>query len=212
MEPGPGLQKLLTQILNQDPALQLESERVQQLRTRKDNLPLQLTSFVGREDEVREIRRLVGAHRLVTLTGPGGVGKTRLALEAASSFGGAYPAGAWLVELGSLADPTLVPQAIATALGIHEQLRRSVLETLIDALRSRELLIVLDNCEHVVESAAVITETVLQNCAAVRVLATSREPLRVAGEAIWPFANTRANSSNPHEKVSVSAGGMQNTC
>lgn len=185
MEPGPGLQALLTQILNQDPALQLETPRVPKARPRKDNLPLQLASFVGREEEVREIKRLLGINRLVTLTGPGGVGKTRLALEVASGVGGAYPNGVWLVELGSLADPALVPQAVTTTLGIHEQMQRPVLETLVDVLRSRELLIVLDNCEHLVEAAAAITQTLLQNCAAVRVLATSREPLRVAGEAIW---------------------------
>ena len=188
MEPGPGLQRLLTQILNQDPALQLEPRRVPQTRTGKHNLPLQLTSFVGREDEVREIRRLVGSHRLVTLTGPGGVGKTRLALEVASSFDATYPDGVWLVELGSLADPALVPQAIATTLGIHEQLQRSVLETLVDALQSRELLIVLDNCEHLVQASAAIAETLLQKCAAVRVLGTTRELLRVGGEATWTLS------------------------
>lgn len=141
MEPGQGLQELLIQILNQDPALQLEPRRVSSLRTGKHNLPLQLSSFVGREDEVRKVRGMIGANRLVTLTGTGGVGKTRLALEVASSFDGTYPDGVWLVELGGLADPTLVPQALASALDIHEQMHRPVVETLLVLLRRSDMFV-----------------------------------------------------------------------
>src|SRR5687768_4627330 len=112
------------------------------------NLPSQLTSFVGRQREAADVRRLLTTGRLVTLTGIGGVGKTRLALEIAGQAADRYPDGAWLVELAPLADPSLVPQVVATALGLPEAPGRPLVEALVDYLRPRRTLLVLDNCEH----------------------------------------------------------------
>ena len=115
-----------------------------------NNLPLQLTSFVGRERELAEVAALLGAHRLLTLTGPGGTGKTRLALQAAADALEQYPDGVWLAELAALADPGLVPQAVAQAVGVREEPARPLLATLAEVLRPKRLLLVLDNCEHLV--------------------------------------------------------------
>src|SRR5262245_44933216 len=116
------------------------------------NLPLQLTSFVGRERELGEVAGRLGAHRLLTLTGPGGVGKTRLALEAAGALAPAYPDGIWLADLAPLAGPALVPQALAAAVGVREERGRPLTATLAAALRPRGLLVVLDNCEHLLDA------------------------------------------------------------
>ena len=117
----------------------------------KHNLPYQLTSFVGREQEIAQLEELVTANRLVTLTGAGGAGKTRLAIEVASRLIDAFPDGVWLVELAALSDPRLVPQAVAQALAVKEQPTRPVIETLSDYLASKKLLLVLDNVEHLLE-------------------------------------------------------------
>ena len=146
------------------------------------NLPLQLTSFVGRERELGEVAALLGAHRLVTLTGPGGTGKTRLALQAAADALEASPDGVWLAELGALADPALVPQAVAAAVGVREEPGRPLLATLTDALRPKRLLLVLDNCEHLLDACAGLADALLRACPHVRLLGTSREALGIAGE------------------------------
>ena len=117
----------------------------------KHNLPCPLTSFVGREQEIAQLEELVTANRLVTLTGAGGAGKTRLAIEVASRFVDAFPDGVWLVELAALSDPRIVPQAVAQALEVKEQPARPVIETLSDYLASKKLLLVLDNAEHLLE-------------------------------------------------------------
>src|SRR4051794_16548884 len=122
------------------------------------NLPQLLSSFIGREREVAEVRELLSATRLVTLTGAGGAGKTRLALHVAGEVLGTYANGVWLVELAALDDPALLPQAIATTLGIREEPGRHVVETLTDALRHRSLLLVLDNCEHLVVASAQLVD------------------------------------------------------
>jgi len=152
-----------------------------------NNLPLELTSFVGREREVARIERLlVGGTRLVTLCGPGGSGKTRLALAVAQEMvEGFEDGGVWWVELASLSDPTLVPGALASALGVREVAHRSLTEVLVEHLKSKKALVVLDNCEHLVEGCAVLADALLRACPDLRILATSREPLRVAGEATW---------------------------
>jgi non-specific serine/threonine protein kinase len=171
------------------------------------NLPLQLTSFVGREDELGATRELVAAHRLVTLTGAGGVGKTRLALEAAGALRPAYPDGVWLVELAALADPALVPQAVAGAVGVREEPDRPLLATLTDALRAKRLLLVLDNCEHLLEACARLADALLRACPDVRVLATSREPLATPGETVWrvpPLAVPETGDSPPVERLTQS--------
>lgn len=151
----------------------------------KHNLPGSLTSFVGREREKEEVERLLGTTRLLTLTGTGGCGKTRLALEVARDLAGAYQDGAWLAELASLTEPELVPQAVADTLRVHEQSRRSLTDTLADALREKDLLLILDNCEHMVDACAPLVETLLRACSRLRILATSREALGAAGEVIW---------------------------
>jgi DNA-binding XRE family transcriptional regulator len=151
----------------------------------RTDLPLQLTSFVGRERELAEVARLLGTARLVTLTGPGGVGKTRLALQAAAGALEAHPDGVWLAELGGLADPDLVPQAVAEAAGVREEPGRPLAATLADALRPKRLLLVLDNCEHLVEACATLADALLRAGPGLRVLATSRAPLSLGGEALY---------------------------
>ena len=150
-------------------------------------LPLQLTRFIGREKEIAEVRRLVSQARLVTLTGAGGSGKTRLALEAAGGLldAYAYSDGVWLVELAPLADPWLVPQGAATALGLPELRGRPVTEVLLNFLRRKQLLLVLDNCEHLVQACAELAESLLRACPQLTILATSREALNIVGET--PF-------------------------
>ena len=162
------------------------------------NLPHVASSFIDREEEVASVRRLlaagnddgaagtVNAPRLVTLAGPGGSGKTRLALEAARDLVSHYPHGVWLVELATVVDPALVPQTVARALHVRETPDRPLTQRLVDALRAKRLLLVLDNCEHLLDATAPFLDTVLRACPHVRVLATSREPLGVTGEAVWP--------------------------
>jgi predicted ATPase/DNA-binding SARP family transcriptional activator/DNA-binding CsgD family transcriptional regulator len=152
---------------------------------RRHNLPVLRTSFVGREREMPEVRRLLSMTGLLTLTGAGGAGKTRLALELAKTLVGAYPDGVWLVELGPLSEEALVPQAVAGALGVREQPGRPLTSTLVDASKSKEMLLVLDNCEHLVEASAHLVETLLLSCPHLRVLATSREALNVPAEITW---------------------------
>ena len=150
-----------------------------------NNLPTQLTSFVGREREAAEAERLLGTTRLLTLTGAGGAGKTRLALKVAADLLEAYPDGVWLVELAALADPALVPQTVASALGLFEQPSRPLIQTLADFLKPRTLLLVLDNCEHLVEACAALADGLLRACPQLRIMATSREALGIAGETAW---------------------------
>src|SRR5579864_2530052 len=154
--------------------------------SRKHNLPLRLTSFVGRARELILVTELLRSNRLVTLTGPGGVGKTRLALEIADSFIHTYPDGVWFVELASVQDGSLVAQAVAGTLGIREQPGRSYESIVAEALHSRHALLVLDNCEHLLEMCGALTTALLHAAPGVAVLTTSREPLSIAGEFSWP--------------------------
>jgi predicted ATPase len=149
------------------------------------NLPGQATSFVGRAGELSEIRVLLAGARLVTLTGAGGVGKTRLAVQAASGMLKESGDGVWLAELAAFTDPGLVAPAVAAAVGVEEAPDRPVLDTLIEALRAKELLLVLDNCEHVVRACMNLADALLRTCSKIRLLATSREPLGVAGEQLY---------------------------
>jgi non-specific serine/threonine protein kinase len=150
-----------------------------------NNLRLQLSSFVGRDREATEVGDLLAGNRLVTLTGPGGSGKTRLALRVASEVLEGFEKGVWLVELAPLSDPDLVPQAVASVLGVREAPGRSLTETLTDHLGSKRLLLVLDNCEHLVGASASLAEALLGRCPNLTVLATSREALGVFGEAVF---------------------------
>jgi predicted ATPase/DNA-binding CsgD family transcriptional regulator len=152
---------------------------------RHDNLPRELTSFVGREREVDAVKRLLTTTRLLTLTGSGGVGKTRLSQRVAGDLVSSFADGPWLVELAGLGDAALLAQSVATVLGIREQPGRALLHTLIDVLRPRVMLLLLDNCEHLVAACAVLVDGLLRACPGLTVLTTSREPLGIAGETVW---------------------------
>ena len=150
------------------------------------NLPGATTSFIGRESEAGEVQAAVKAHRLVTLTGVGGVGKTRLALEVVARLADEFPDGVWFFELAAVTDPAAVPDAVAAVLGIIQQPGKSVSESVAAALEGRVRLLVFDNCEHVLDAAAGLVEAILAHSATVKILATSREGLRVADEHLWP--------------------------
>jgi non-specific serine/threonine protein kinase len=151
----------------------------------RTNLPVQLTSFVGRERELAEVKGQLQSTRLLTLTGTGGCGKTRLALQVAQDLVDAYVDGVWLVELAPLADPMLIPQMVAAALGVREEPGQPIPTTLAHYLRAKHLLLLVDNCEHLVDAVAHLVDELLRGCARLQVLATSREALRTAGEALW---------------------------
>ena len=149
------------------------------------NLPAPRTSFVGREIEMVEVKRTLAMTRLLTLTGPGGSGKTRLALEVARDLASSYPDGVRLVKLAPLYEPGLVAQAVAGALEVSERPGQGLADTLVEDLRDKRLLLVMDNCEHLVEASARLIDDILDSCPRLRVLATSREPLGVSGEVNW---------------------------
>src|SRR5919107_3475154 len=153
--------------------------------TPSHNLPALRSSFVGREQEIEEAKSELAMTRLLTLTGVGGSGKTRLAMEVARDLVGAYPDGVWLVELAPLSQPQLVPQVVAGALGVREQPDRSLVDTLVDHLREKDLLLMLDNCEHLIEACVRLADTLLLSCPRLRILATSREALGIPGEMRW---------------------------
>jgi predicted ATPase/class 3 adenylate cyclase/DNA-binding CsgD family transcriptional regulator len=159
------------------------------LRTRETvvarHLPVQLTSFVGREAEMNDLGQILADNRLVTLTGAGGVGKTRLGVQVAAQMVGEFGGGVWYVDLAPITDPDLVPVAVIRALGLPDQPGRSTMDTLLRFVGDRRMLLVLDNCEHLLDACAALVVAVLGGCPAVRLVATSREPIGVAGEASW---------------------------
>jgi len=150
-----------------------------------NNLPVQLTSFVGREREMADVKTLLSRTRLLTLTGVGGSGKTRLALQAGADVLEAFPDGVWLVELGGLVDPASLPRTVASALGLREEPGRAVADTLADYLHTRTALLILDNCEHLVAACGALADRLLRRCVHIKVLATSREGLGIAGEHLY---------------------------
>ena len=153
--------------------------------TRRHNLPLQLTSFIGREKEIADVTRLLEKSRLVTLTGSGGTGKTRLSIEVGNELLHQYPDGVWIVEFAPISDAKLVPSTTAIAIGLREEPQRPVLETLCDYLREKKILIILDNCEHLIEACAQLADMLLHACPDIRILASSRESLSIAGETSY---------------------------
>ncbi|MGI5127858.1 BTAD domain-containing putative transcriptional regulator [Pseudonocardia sp. CA-107938] len=159
--------------------------------TRRTNVRAELTSYIGKEGDVAAVRELVAGHRLTTLTGPGGSGKTRLATETARTLLDDLPDGAWLVELAPVSSAEDVPQATLSALGLRDALlgdgsSTEPVDRLVAALREREVLLVLDNCEHVISAAAALAHRLLGECPRLRILATSREALGITGESLWP--------------------------
>lgn len=164
------------------PRLRADFPALRSLETTPNNLPLQVTSFIGREEDIAQVRRLLLTARLLTLLGPGGIGKTRLALQSAADILECFRDGAWLVELAALTDPGLVPQMVAQALGVREESGLPLMTTLAAHMKSRQLLLILDNCEHMAAACAELVDKLLRSAPDLRIVATSREPLRVEGE------------------------------
>lgn len=152
-----------------------------------NNLPEQLTSFIGREREMAEVKRLLASTRLLTLTGTGGTGKTRLSVQVAAELFDQFPDGVWFVEFATIDDGSLVVETVAAALDLRQEGDRSLAATLTAYLRTRRLLLILDNCEHVIAACARLAETLLRSCPQLRIMASSREPLGIAGETPWPL-------------------------
>ena len=167
------------------PDLPADFPPLRSLDVRPNNLPVQLTSFVGRAWEIAEVKRLLAAARLITLTGSGGAGKTRLALQVAADMVDSYRDGVWLAEFAPIADPALVPKTVASALNVPEQPGREMMETLVDALRPKALLLLLDNCEHLLAACRDLAAALLRRCPQLHIMATSREGLGVPGETFW---------------------------
>ena len=208
------LEKLLRKELNLDPQpetrevykrirrgefrpIPVETNAPPQQKTRH-NLPVRLTTFIGREKEREEIRKLLAENRLVTLIGAGGIGKTRLSIEIGHSLLNGFSAGIWFIPLESLTDQELLPQTVASFLNIAEQADHPMLETLIDQLRNKNSLLILDNCEHLLDACAQLVENLLQHCPTLKILTTSREALRLEGEA---FYYVPALAVPPHHEV-----------
>jgi len=167
------------------PDLPVEFPPIKSLDSYPNNLPIQLTSFIGRERELAEAKKRFASARLLTLIGPGGTGKTRLSLQIGAELLPTFADGVWLVELAPLADPSLIMQTIASVLGLREQLGMSLNELLIDFLRAKNLLLIMDNCEHLVEACAQLVDQLLHVCANTKIVASSREALGISGETVY---------------------------
>ena len=168
------------------PGLPTDFPALRSLDARPNNLPIQLTSFVGRDGDLIELGRLVGTSRLVTLTGAGGSGKTRLALEFAGHQFDSYPDGVWFVDLAAVDDPVVIAATVASTLGVSDRAGQKILDRLVDRLSVEQTLLILDNCEHIVAAAASLTSELVNRTDALVVLATSREPLSITGEHPYP--------------------------
>lgn len=173
------------------PQLRQEFPALRSLEATPNNLPQQPTSFIGREQELAQLQRLLAKTRLLTLTGSGGCGKTRLGLQLAADSLEQYPDGAWLVELAPLADPQLVPQAVATVLGLKEEPGKPIGQALAAHLKDKRALVLLDNCEHLIEAAAHLVEALMRDGPSLSILATSRERLAVPGEHAYRVPSLR---------------------
>jgi transcriptional regulator with XRE-family HTH domain len=148
----------------------------------KNNLPVELTSFFGREHEIAEIKLAIKEYHLVTLTGPGGIGKTRLSIQVAKGLLNDYPNGVWMVELAELTDPALIPQTVCAALDVIPQPKTPPIKALIEYLRAKSLLLILDNCEHLINACGQLATSLLHACPHLRIIASSREALEIDGE------------------------------
>jgi predicted ATPase/class 3 adenylate cyclase len=181
-----GLPEHVFQVIH--PALRKEFPPLRSMATTPNNLAQQLNSFVGRDREMEQVRQLLANSRLLTLLGMGGLGKSRLSVQVAAVVLDNYPDGVWFVELAALSDPQLVPQAVASVLGVKEEPGGTVTDALVRFVRDRQLLIVLDNCEHVVQACAVLAKRLLEAGPKVQLLASSRDSLRIAGETTFPIS------------------------
>ena len=177
--------------------------------SKRSNLPQPLTSFVGREREIVELKRLLSSQRLSTLVGVGGIGKTRLALQVAAEVVDAYRDGVWLVELGAITDPRLVPSTVNRVLGVPDKAGAPLFSTLCSHLKTRQLLLLLDNCEHLRDACAALVDAVLRGTKEVTVIATGREPLRVAGEQIYALPTLSLPDSAANVDTIVRAEAVQ---
>ncbi|HSS61691.1 MAG TPA: LuxR C-terminal-related transcriptional regulator [Candidatus Limnocylindrales bacterium] len=175
------------------------------------NLPVQLTSFVGREREIAQVQQLLAENRLLSLTGPPGIGKTRLALQVAARVAGRFRDGCWLTELGTIRDGAQLPTVLASSLKVAERPGESLLETVASAFQTRRALIVLDNCEHVLDAAAVAAETLLRECAQVSIIATTRQSLRAASEVVYRIPPLAEAERLFCERAAQSAPGFEST-
>src|SRR6476660_1104693 len=183
--------------------LRTEFPPLRALDTTPGNLRPATTSLIGRESEVGEIEAALKTHRVVTLTGVGGVGKTRLALEVAARLADEFPDGVWVFELAAVTDPAAVPDAVAALLGITQQPGKTVSASVADALEGRVRLLVFDNCEHLLDAAADLIEAILDASATVKILATSREGLRLADEQLWPVPSLDVGAGIDSAAVSL---------
>lgn len=156
-----------------------------QSTTPSNNLPIQLTSFIGREREIAKVKRLLAPTHMLTLTGSGGCGKTRLALRVAGELLDSFRDGVWLIELAPLTEPLLVPQTVSSALGLRSESARSIVDQLKEHLKEKQVLLILDNCEHLIRACAELSDQLLHACPRLRILTTSREPLNVTGETTF---------------------------
>jgi predicted ATPase/class 3 adenylate cyclase len=189
----------LYQVLH--PALAAQFPPVRSLDALPNNLPRRLSSFIGREQEIKDVKRLLGATRLLSLIGPGGGGKTRLALQVAGDVLDSFAHGAFFIELAGVNDPSLVTQAVASALGVREEPARPLQATLTTFLRGRNILLILDNCEHLVEVVATLTDALLQAAPRLQIMCTSREALGIAGETA--FRVPSLSLPDPRQPVSL---------
>jgi predicted ATPase/class 3 adenylate cyclase len=189
------------------PDLTIDFPPLHTLNVIPNNLPTQLTSFIGREKEIAEIKHAIDSARMVTLTGVGGTGKTRLSLQATTELLETFSDGARWIELAQLSDPSLIPQSLAGMLGVRDAGNRPILQAIIDYLRDKNLLLVLDNCEHLITACAKLAEELLKTCPQLKILASSREALGIAGEVAYhvPSLTLPANKPSPAELLKCEA-------
>lgn len=196
----------ICQLLHVD--LRQDFPALRSLEAAPSNLPQQVTSFIGRERELAQVRELLGRARLLSLVGPGGIGKTRLSLQVGADLSDAFPDGIWFVEFAAIVDPALVPKVVAQVLGLQEDADTPVTQALCAHLASRRTLVILDNCEHLLHACAVLADALLRSAPDIRILASSREPLNIAGEQAYPMPALELPdaASSPEEAARSDAG------
>src|SRR6266498_595723 len=200
MDPEPKTRYLYKRIRKREiKPMQAEKQKVESAPLH--NLPLQLSNFIGREREQKAIAKLVTDHRLTTLIGAGGIGKTRLSLKVGEQLLHDFAQGVWFVELASLTDPELIHQAVSNVFDIVERSKKKLQEMLIDFLQPKRVLLILDNCEHLIDACAQLSETLLKNCPDLKILATSREAFGLAGEALVQVPSLSMPKGNQTDQI-----------